>query len=85
MTEKEMRKLSRLELLELFVEKSKEVERLEAELAQANKKLEDRRLLCEQTGNIAQAALEINHIFEQCQQAADDYLASVRSAVKPGQ
>ena len=83
MTEKELRKLSRLDLLELFVEQSKEVERLKKELEEANAKLEDRRLLCQNTGNIAEAALQINKIFEQCPQAADDYLISVRANVKP--
>lgn len=83
MTEQELKKLSRLDLLELFVEQSREVEQLKAELEQANKKLEDRRMICEETGNIAEATLKINQIFEQCQKAADEYLASVRSAVKP--
>ena len=36
------------------------------------------KILLEKTGNIAEAALQLNHIFEDAQEAAEQYLASVR-------
>ena len=38
-----------------------------------------RQIHLDSAGSIAQAALELNHVFEAAQAAADDYLASVRS------
>ena len=34
--------------------------------------------MLESCGNIAEASLKINHIFEAAQQAAEQYLANVR-------
>lgn len=82
MTEKELRKLSRLELVEMLIEQSTEVIRLNKELDEANKKLKERIIICEETGNIAEAALQIDHIFEKCQKAADLYLESVKKRVE---
>ena len=53
--------------------------RLKAENADLTAKLEQRQIHLDSAGSIAQAALELNHVFEAAQAAADDYLASVRS------
>ncbi|MFA1014235.1 hypothetical protein [Dubosiella newyorkensis] len=82
MTEKELKKLSRLELLELLVERTREVESLKAQLEEANRKLEDRTIVMNESGNIAEAALRLNHIFEECQRAADEYLESVKKSAE---
>ena len=78
MTDKELRKLSRSELLEMLLIQSKEVERLKEELKEANRKLEDRKILLEESGSIAEAALKLNDIFEVAQRAADQYLESIK-------
>lgn len=78
MTEKELRKLSRLDLIDILIRQSKEINALQEQLETANKKLEDKILVCERTGNIAQAALEINKIFETAQKAADQYIESLK-------
>jgi len=82
MTEKELKKLSRLELLELLVERTREVESLKAQLEEANRKLEDRTIVMNESGNIAEAALRLNHIFEECQRAVDEYLESVKKSAE---
>lgn len=79
MTDKELRKLSRSELLEMLLIQSKEVERLKEELKEANRKLEDRKILLEESGSIAEAALKLNDIFKVAQRAADQYLESVKN------
>ena len=42
MTEKELRKLNRAELLEMLIAQSKEVEELRAQVSELKKKLDDR-------------------------------------------
>lgn len=78
MTERELRKLSRLDLLELLVRQMEENERLRAELKQAREQLESRELMLENAGSIAQASLQISRVFEAAQMAADVYLENVR-------
>ena len=77
MTEHELKKLGRGQLLEILVRQSKELDRLQEELKAAEDKLADRRIRMEESGSIAEAALKLNGIFEVAQQAADDYLASL--------
>lgn len=79
MTEKELRRLSRMDLLEMLLEQSKEVERLQAELETVKKQLLDRRIMEREAGSIAEAALRLNKVFEAAQQAADQYLENIRS------
>ena len=78
MTDKELRRLSRTDLLEMLLEQSKEVERLQQELAEARQQLEERRIMTEEAGSIAEAALRINRVFEAAQAAADQYLENIR-------
>ncbi len=78
MANKELKKLNRAELLELLVEQGKEIEQLRAELAQAKDKLSEREIMLDEAGSIAEAALKINDVFTAAQQAADQYLDSVK-------
>lgn len=73
MTDKELKKLNRRELLELLIEEMKENEEL-------RKKLEEREIKLASSGNIAEAALQINKVFEAAQAAADQYIVSVKNA-----
>ena len=45
MTEKEVRKLSRLQLLEILVEQANEIEQLKAELKETKEQLADRKIV----------------------------------------
>ena len=83
MTDKDLRKLSRADLLSLMLAQSKEIDRLKAELADARKQLEDRHLLLEKSGSLADASLAIFHVLEDAQKAADLYLENVRSGHYP--
>lgn len=77
MTSKELRKLNRRQLLELMVEQSERIDELERQLADAREELEERRIVKEQAGSIADAAMRLNKIFEAAQNAADQYLYSI--------
>ena len=77
-TEKELRKLNRAELLEMLIAQSKKLSRVEDELSQAQKELEQRRVAITTSGTLAEAALKLNGVFEAADQAAQQYLESLR-------
>jgi len=79
MTDKELRKLSKADLLSLLAAQSKEMDRLKEELAETKKKLEDRNILIEKSGSLADASLAIFRVLEDAQKAADLYLENIRS------
>lgn len=78
MTDKELKKLSRAELLEMLIEQSKEVASLKQQLQEANEKLEDKKIKIENAGSIAEAALQLSGVFEAAQKAADLYLGNIK-------
>ena len=85
MKDYDLRKLSRAQLLELLLAQSKEVARLQEELQQAQRQLEDRRIRLSEAGNIAEAALQISGVFSAAQAAAEEYLASVSESMAASQ
>lgn len=80
MADKSLRKLSRAELLEMLLEQSKEVELLKIQNQKLKERLENRRIMVEESGSIAEAALKLNGIFETAQKAADQYLENVKQS-----
>lgn len=78
MTDKELRRMSRAELLELLIEQMEENERLRMQLSKANAELANRRITIDRAGSIAKASLELNKVFEAADQAARQYVESVR-------
>ena len=78
MTDKELKKLSRAELLELLLESNRENERLRKQLETAKGLLASRVIEIENAGSIAEAALALNGVFQAAQLAADQYLENVR-------
>lgn len=79
MTNKELRKLKRTELIELLLLQSRELDKQRARRWELEKQLENRRLKLTEAGSIAEAAMEIHHVFSAAQSAADQYLENVRS------
>lgn len=80
MSEKELKKMSRGELLEIMVAQGKEIERLKAELEDVKKALADKQIRIAESGSIAEAALKLNDVFEAAQRAADQYLENIRQS-----
>lgn len=78
MTEKELKRLSRRELLELLVSQYKKTEKLKAENEKLTAMLEERRIMLSESGSIAEAALKLNGVFEDAQKAAEQYLENLR-------
>ena len=78
MTENELKKLNRAELLELLLEQERENNRLRIEIRDLKVKLEDRDINIVESGNIADAALRIHGVFEAAQAAAETYLRNIK-------
>lgn len=78
MTEKELHKLKRAELLEMMLAQSREIESLRARVEQLEAQLADKEIRIQESGSIAEAALRLNGIFEAAQAAVDQYLENVR-------
>ncbi|MEE0873089.1 MAG: DNA repair protein [Ruminococcus sp.] len=78
MTDRELRKMSRLDLLEVLLTQSREIEKLKSEIEVLNRKIDDRDIVMSHSGSIAEASLVINNVFEAAQKAADQYVNSVK-------
>lgn len=85
MTDRELKKLSRTQLLEMLLAQSREVAKLRGELQNAQQALENRKIQMEEAGNIAVAALKMNGVFEAAQAAAEQYLQSVSEMMEDTQ
>ena len=81
MTDRELRRLSRSELLEMLIAQTTENDQLKTRLAQAEAQLRDRRIAIDKAGSIAEAALQLNKVFEAADRAAQQYLENVRRMV----
>lgn len=79
MTEKELKKLNRYQLLEMIILQAEQIADLEKELARTRELLDSQRIQVTQAGSIAEAALQLSGIFEAAQSAADVYLSNVKT------
>lgn len=78
MTDKELRRLKRVDLLELLIAQTRENDRLKAELAEVKAQLAERDLVLNEAGSIAEAALRINGVYQATQAAVDQYIRSIQ-------
>ena len=78
MADKELRKLQKIELLEILVDQRKRIDELEKELAETKAKLEDREIKIRNSGSLAEASLKLTNIFEEAQKAVDLYTANIK-------
>ena len=74
MTEKELLKLKRSEMLEIMLAQSREIDDLRKELEETKAALEDRKIKVRKAGSLAEASLQLTNIFEEAQRAADLYV-----------
>lgn len=81
MTNKELRKLSRAELIDILFELQTQNENLTAENRELAAQLESRQLQITEAGSIAEAALRLNGVFEAAQAAADQYVRCTKDSL----
>ncbi|MBQ8975462.1 MAG: hypothetical protein IJ072_07070 [Oscillospiraceae bacterium] len=79
MNERELRRLSRADLLEILVRQGERIQTLESELAQARAGLENREIKLREVGSIAEASLRLNDVFNAAEKAAKQYLDNVKA------
>lgn len=77
MTDKELRKLKRADLLSIMLEQSREIEQLRQKLNTAEASLRDRTIKIEQAGSIAEASLQLSGVFEAAQLACQQYTQNI--------
>ena len=85
MKEKDLRRLKRVELLDMLIEQGRlvdaqaeEIKKLKEEREELNRKLEDRRISLEKAGSIAEASLGIAKVYLAAEDAAKIYLENLR-------
>lgn len=78
MTEKELRKLNRYQLLELLVIQTERTEELQKKIEELENELQERELRLSQMGSIAEASMQLSGVFEAAQKAVDLYWDSAR-------
>ena len=74
MTDKEFKRLSRAQLIDIIYQLQLQIDKLNEEKQELASELADKRLRLSNAGNIAEAALEINNCFRSAQNAAEQYL-----------
>lgn len=78
MTDRDLRKLGRNDLLELLLEQTKEIDRLRIELDTTKKQLADRKIMLDNAGSIAEASLMLNGVFAAAQDACAQYMENIQ-------
>lgn len=78
MTDKELKKLRRRDLLELLVQQTEDNERLQAKIDELTAQLENKNLTVEKAGSLADALTEINGMFKTADDTAKQYLENAR-------
>ena len=79
MTDKEFKRLSRAQLIDIIYQFQLQVDKLTEENLNLEQQLADKRLRLNNAGNIAAAALEINDCFSSAQNAAEQYLNEIKA------
>ena len=79
MTDKEFKRLSRPQLIEVIYQLKLKAEELAKENEKLKRELDDRRIRIHRAGNIAEAALDINNVLQAAQCAAEQYLNEIRT------
>ena len=77
-----LKKLRRKDLLEILLLQNTKINTLEEEIKKLKDQIEKRQIILSEVGNIAEASLKLNKIFETAQIAADEYLESIKYMAK---
>lgn len=83
MKEKDLKRLSRADLLEMLIDQSKEMQVLRDKLEQAQEELKKREIAIQNAGSIAEASLMLNGVFEAAQAACREYVENTHKYCEP--
>lgn len=79
MTNKELKRMGRSELLELLIAQMEENESLRSRLEEAEAELQNRRINVDKAGSMAEASLLLNGVFEAADKAIGQYLENIHA------
>ena len=79
MTDKEFKRLSRAQLIDIIYQLQLQIDKLNEEKQALEGELKDKRLRLSNVGNIAEAALEMNDCFRSAQNAAEQYVNEIKA------
>ena len=77
MTDKELKRLSRNELLDMLIYQAEENKKLREELENARLELLKREIAIEKAGTLAEASMYISNVFDSADNAAKIYLENI--------
>ena len=78
MTDRELQKLSRADLLEMLVDLSEELDRVKQQLQAAEEKLNNRQIMIDKAGFIAESALQLIGSLETTGNASEQTAETIR-------
>lgn len=78
MTDKELRKLSRSDLVQMLLQQSQEIQMLRKQLQSVEAALEKRIITILESGTMAEAALKLSGVFEAADIACQSYIENIR-------
>ena len=79
MTDRQLRKANRSDLLKLLLEEKKENDRLQQQLSLLQAQLQQRQITIDQSGTLAEAALKLSGIFDAAESACQYYTENIRA------
>ena len=79
MTDKEFKRLSRAQLIDIIYQLQLQIDKLNEQNRTLESELADKRLRFQSVGNIAEAALEMNDCFRSAQNAAEQYINEIKA------
>ena len=77
MTDKEFKRLSRSQLIDIIYQMKKNEQQMQKEIASLQDALQDRKIRISVAGSIAEAAVSITNLFSTAQLSADLYLQEI--------
>jgi cell division septum initiation protein DivIVA len=78
MTDREIRHLSKTELLTIIRDQEQELQQAKQQQEELKRRLAEKKTNLEKCGSIAEASLQVNQVFQAAQAAADQYLSEMR-------
>ena len=79
MTDKELHRLKRDDLLQILLTQQRQLDEANAALEECRAALQRREIAVSEAGSIAEASLRLNGVFEAAQAAADQYAEQMRA------
>lgn len=79
MTDKEFKRLSKSEMIDIIYQLQVKQKELEEENLKLKEELSDKRIRIRKAGNIAEASLAIHDVMQSAQNAASQYLEEIRA------